>query len=96
MAPGMPSPTFRYLLVALLLAGCSVRQSAPEYVWLKTDGTTPTDEEISREAEQCRAGLESSGTDPTGRFAHVEWAVAVLECMEQKGFRRVPKSESKE
>lgn len=88
----------RIRLVGILLAACAAAslmacsaQKKPRttIVWRKTDGSPATREEVEAAGQACAAETRASGREGTGRFAHVEWSVSMLECMKNKGYERV-------
>ena len=59
------------------------------FVWLKSDGSIPSREELSAAASECKAVAGEGGGGESGRFATNAWAAKALECMKERGFERV-------
>jgi hypothetical protein len=80
------------LVGAFLLTACSSQKPVKtEIVWQKTDGSAATREELDAAAKACAAETHKTGGEGTGRFAHVEWSVHMLDCMKRKGYERTEK-----
>jgi len=80
---------FGVLLLAATIAACAAKAPATRVVWTKTDGSVAAQADLETAAAACRAETGEKGEPYTGRFANIEWATAMLDCMEEKGFQRV-------
>lgn len=81
-----------FLVCAALTACAAQKPEKTQVVWQKLDGSPATREELQRAAAACETETRKSGAEGTGRFAHIEWSVHMLDCMKSKGYTRVEKS----
>lgn len=79
-------------MVCAALAACAAQKpERTQIVWQKLDGSPATREELQKAVSVCEAETHKSGGEGTGRFAHMEWSVHMLDCMKSKGYTRVEK-----
>ncbi len=81
--------SFAVLLLAAVIGACAAKAPSTQVVWTKTDGSVAAQADLEVAAAACYAETGEEGDQYTGRFASIEWATAVLDCMKEKGFLRV-------
>ena len=74
-------------LAALVLLGCA--DTKPRLMWLRTDGSPATREELQAAKEECLAQTPTDPATPHPRVEHQAYGAKIIQCIQSKGYQLV-------